>query len=477
MRRAPAFASFDAFRAFARGLLREGVPPERVLWATEDGALALHLGEPAAPNLAPPAEPAVPPAAPNLAPPAEPPLTLPRAFLDLARRVACHSDAGRWALLYRLAYRLARGGPGLLDDGADDDVRRARVLDAAVRRDVHKMKAFVRFQRLGDAYAAWHRPDHRIVALTAPFFVERFGTMQWLLVTPDESAAWDGRTLRFGPGTPRPAAGRDELEALWRTYYGAVFNPARLNVRAMTRELPRRHWATLPEADLIASLVAEAPARVLAMAERQAGWHAPAAPVPAGAPLEALPAAAAACRACRLHEAATQAVFGWGPPDARLALVGEQPGDEEDRTGKPFIGPAGRLLNDALAQAGLRREEIYLTNAVKHFKHERRGKLRLHLTPAQREMLACRPWLLAELARVAPARVACLGATAARSLLGPRFSLNLSRGQLFRTPWGFEALATYHPAAVLRAPSPAEADRLFEHLVADLRLAAAPAAP
>lgn len=480
MRRAPAFASFEAFRAFARDLLREGVPPEGVLWAAEDGALGLPLGGPAAPT-ATPCRPdgasAATPSGPDAAPaatPAGPGPSLPRAFVDLARRLACHRDAGRWALLYRLAYRLGRGERLLLDDGADDDVRRARSFDAAVRRDLHKMKAFVRFRRVGDVFAAWHRPDHRIVALAAPFFVERFGAMRWLIVTPDESAAWDGSALRLGPGAPRPAAEGDELEALWRTYYGAIFNPARLNVRAMTRELPRRHWATLPEASLIAPLIAEAPARVLAMAARQASWQAPAAPVPADAPLEALPAAAAACRACALHEAATQVVFGRGPPDARLALVGEQPGDEEDRAGEPFVGPAGRLLDDALAEAGLRRDELYLTNAVKHFKHEPRGKLRLHLTPAQREMLACRPWLLAELERVAPARVACLGATAARSLLGPRFSLNLSRGRLFRTPWGFEALATYHPAAILRAPSPAEAARLRERLVADLRLAAAP---
>lgn len=457
MRRASDFPSFEAFRTFARELLREGVPPDGVLWADEGGALGLPLGEPAD----------APPARPAGAPP-----TLPRAFVDLARRVACHRDAGRWALLYRLAYRLARGDSWLLDDGADDDVRRARALDAAVRRDVHKMKAFVRFRRVGDTFVAWHRPDHRIVSLAAPFFVERFGTMRWLILTPDEGAAWDGVALRLGLGAPRSPADDDELEGLWRTYYGAVFNPARLNVQAMTRELPRRHWATLPEAASIGPLVAEAPARVRAMAARQVVWQAPPSPVPAGASLEALREAAACCRACPLHEAATQVVFGRGPPNARLALVGEQPGDEEDRAGEPFVGPAGRLLDGALAEAGLRRDELYLTNAVKHFKHEPRGKLRLHLTPAQHEMLACRPWLLAELGRVAPARVVCLGATAARSLLGPRVSLNLTRGQLFRTPWGFEVLATYHPAAVLRASSPAEAERLRDRLVGDLRLAA-----
>jgi DNA polymerase len=195
--------------------------------------------------------------------------------------------------------------------------------------------------------------------------------------------------------------------------------------------------------------------------------------VPARGGLSALRKAAADCHGCELYRNATQTVFGDGPADARLMLVGEQPGDREDQAGEPFVGPAGMLLDRALAEAGIVRDEVYLTNAVKHFKFTlpERGKRRVHKKPSQSEVSACRPWLLAELDRVRPELVVCLGATAAGALLGPSFRLTRQRGEIVELAVEphLPALATVHPSAVLRAPDREEA---YQGLVADLTVAA-----
>jgi DNA polymerase len=189
--------------------------------------------------------------------------------------------------------------------------------------------------------------------------------------------------------------------------------------------------------------------------------------------LEHLALQAAGCRRCPLWEPATQTVWGEGPTTARIMLVGEQPGDQEDLHGRPFVGPAGRLLDRALAQAGLDRRLLYLTNTVKHFKFKSRGKRRLHDKPLDAEILACVPWLEAEIARVKPALVVCLGATAARAQLGRAVRINEERGRLLEgSP---RLLLTFHPSYLLRLTDPAAASNAFAKLVADLRLAAASA--
>ena len=188
--------------------------------------------------------------------------------------------------------------------------------------------------------------------------------------------------------------------------------------------------------------------------------------------LERLREEAAGCRDCPLWEHATQTVFGEGKPRAKMMLVGEQPGDAEDRAGHPFIGPAGRVLDAALADAGIDRDATYVTNAVKHFKWEPRGKRRLHKTPAQREIDACRQWLEREIETVRPAVIVCLGATAAKSLLGPSFRITRQRGNVQRREGLPDVVATFHPSYLLRLkdrPGEEEAQRQF---VADLRIAA-----
>jgi uracil-DNA glycosylase len=185
--------------------------------------------------------------------------------------------------------------------------------------------------------------------------------------------------------------------------------------------------------------------------------------------LATLRGAAAGCRGCGLYAAATQTVFGAGNDAARIMLVGEQPGDQEDRRGAPFVGPAGELLDRALQEAGLDRSRLYVTNAVKHFKWEPRGKLRLHKKPSAAETKACRPWLLAEIAAVDPHIVVCLGATAAQSLLGPAFRVTKERGNVNPGPGGCDVIATVHPSSILRTTDPDQRRREFAHFVEDLR--------
>ena len=371
-------------------------------------------------------------------------------------------------------------------------------MDKAVHRDRHKMTAFVRFRRttdeFGDHYIAFHRPDHFIVKLTAPFFKDRFASMRWTILTPDDSVTWDGHQLCFSPGVPASAApAADELEDLWRTYYANIFNPARIKLNAMRKEMPVRHWKTLPETQLIPELLRDAPRRVEAMVRASKKIAAPSTSTPAKATLHGdkqcdhtesaadfLPSkitlpqlieAAKTCRGCAIYCNATQTVFGTGPAHAKIIFVGEQPGDQEDLEGKPFVGPAGQLLDKVLIDVGIPRKEAYVTNAVKHFKWEPRGKRRLHSTPSAREVTACKPWLEAEIAAIRPQMIVALGATAARALFGNQFRVMAQRGKPIDSPHAPWCMATIHPSAILRTPDDQRAKALTD-FTADLRVVA-----
>ena len=185
------------------------------------------------------------------------------------------------------------------------------------------------------------------------------------------------------------------------------------------------------------------------------------------ASLQQLASEIARCRGCPLWERATQAVCGEGGPKARIMLVGEQPGDQEDLAGKPFVGPAGRVLDDALQKAGVDRRQVYVTNAVKHFSWTPRGKRRMHKTPTQQEIAACLDWLRAEIRLIGPEIIVCLGATAARALLGPHVRVLADRGRFFESEWGPRVLVTMHPSSILRVP-PEDRAKAFEMFVKDL---------
>jgi uracil-DNA glycosylase len=403
-------------------------------------------------------------------------ICVPAEFLPLAKAVACHSDFSRWALLYRALWRLTHGERNLLKIETDDVVAELRRMRKQVSREVHKMHAFVRFRKVEtdteERYIAWYEPRHHVVKLAAPFFVERFHSMRWSILTAELSAHWDGQELRYTAGVPKSEApASDELESWWRTYYGSIFNPARTNLRAMKAELPVHFWKHMPELENLTGVLGEAPSRVQEMIRRQREAPSALSFVPASRELPVLRSAAAKCGGCPIGECATQTVFGEGPERARIMLVGEQPGDEEDRAGHPFVGPAGQVLHRAMAAAGLNREELYVTNAVKHFKFVERGKRRIHQTPRAGEVAACRPWLEAEVEAVRPKIMVCLGATAAKSVFGHQFQLTEQRGTILRSTMAPKTIATFHPSAVLRVETPEQKENYFNLLVQDLALA------
>ncbi len=452
--------TFASFRDAARALLDEGVRPELVTW--DDG-------ERQQPSLFDASVPS--------APGRRTTARVPAAFLARAEIAALHSDPSRWDVLYRLAFRLTHGEPGLLDDAADPDVVRLAELASAVRRDEHRMHAFVRFRRVededGEAFVAWYEPEHDVLALGGEHFARRYPNMRWAILSSRRSIAWDGRALEVGPGAPRVRAPEgDGLEELFRSYYASIFSPARTNLALFEKHVPSRFRAEMPETAVVAELVRDAPERTRAMAAKKTSPSL--AFVPPHADRDELARAAQACRACDLYARATQAVFGEGSTSASLVLVGEQPGDQEDIQGHPFVGPAGRVLDEALERAGIPRREVYVTNAVKHFKFEQRGKRRLHSKPNPVEVHACRGWLETELALIQPEVVVCLGATAAQALLGRTFKVTQQRGQIVdASPFAAQAVATWHPSAILRADkTDGSMERMREELVSDLTLAA-----
>jgi len=384
---------------------------------------------------------------------------LPVGFRETMHLALLHREPERHVLLHRIAQRLWHDPRGWQDSLHEDHIRLVE-WQRQVRRDMHKTKAFVRFNRVGDAdqdaaraeYVAWFEPLHHTLVEVAPFFVRRFTQMRWSILSPSATLRWDGQQLRVGPGAERAdAPPPDAGEALWLTYYARIFNPARVKISAMKKEMPEVYWKNLPEARLIPGLLAQAPHRVGQMiasaADTQRRLPDPMSKSrltgPAGS-LAGISAAVQNCDACACASRATQAVMGAGPATARLFIVGEQPGDREDITGQPFVGPSGQLLRVALQEIGIDIGGVFVTNAVKHFSYEMRGKRRMHKTPAQADVARCAQWLEAELQAVGPSTIVALGRTALNAI-----------GQLS----GFEPAAAPPPGSDLPPPS---AQRLLE---------------
>jgi DNA polymerase len=339
---------FDGWRDAARGLAEAGVPPSAIVWQVEGATGDLFGG----PDTSPP--------------PAGPSFPVPRAFVDLARKAICHSDPERFALLYAMLLKL-RVNRRAMEDRADPLLDRLEAMAKEVRRDLHKMHAFVRFREVADdagpRFVAFFEPDHHIV----------------------------GELL----------AGAQKREA-------AMIETS-------------RSQEPMPQSNL------------------QASW-------------DALKAEAAACTRCDLYKCGTQTVFGEGPLSASILFVGEQPGDQEDLAGRPFIGPAGQLFDAALAEAGIDRATTYVTNAVKHFKFVARGKRRIHAKPDGGEIQACHWWLDRERELIRPPLTVALGATAARSLIGKVVTISKVRGAPLTLADGSSCWVTVHPSFLLRMP-------------------------
>ena len=438
------------WREAARALVAANVAPDRIEWIVDDGPS--HLPECGGANV-----------------------RTSRTFLEAVRQGLLHSDPERWALAYDVLLRM-QSQPRLMEDRSDRAVARLHTLVRNVRRDEHKMRAFVRFRRVDqegerEAFVAWFEPEHHIERANAPFFANRFAGMDWTIVTPRLTVSWDGAALSYGPGGSRAyVPDEDATEDVWRTYYRSIFNPNRVKVAAMKSEMPVKYWRNLPEAELIAPLIGSAPKRsetmigtapaVLSVSREDTGmdlFEDEAAERGIGdnsdpRTLEELHEAEKACRLCPLWEPATQVVPGVGPTDAPVMFVGEQPGDNEDLAGEPFIGPAGQMFDAVAEEVGLDRAGMFVTNAVKHFKFEPRGKRRIHQKPDTSEIKACRTWFLHERRIVKPKLIVAMGATGARAVVGKTVTISRTRGSIMPLDDETEYLITVHPSYLLRLP-------------------------
>jgi DNA polymerase len=457
---------FAAWRAASLGALAEGLAPETIEWRVEQEAelpqeqALFDYG-----------------AASGTAEAAPVAVQVSKELSALLQDAALYRESQRWAFLYKVLWRWQRGDRSAASP-ADVDGAQLHRMAKSVRRARHDMIAYVRFRKQTSAatartaeYIAWYEPEHDVLAWAAEHFAQRMGRASWLITTPRGAAFWDGRQLHLEQRRALPGDHRcdtpDEAEALWLAYYRSTFNPARLNEAALEQHMPVRFWKGLPEGHLIPAMISEAKsgARRVAQASGVGALGGKTIPVEAdmAQPVRDQPSSLDTCRRCDLWRNATQAVGGSGPSDARIMLIGEQPGDQEDLSGQPFVGPAGQLLETAITRAGLSREQVYLTNAVKHFKWEPRGKRRLHKTPGQREIEACSYWLEQELRAVRPAVIVALGATALTALLRGKVSLRDHLDAPFRMEDGW-GIATYHPSFALRQQSDAERDRVLAEI-------------
>ena len=442
------------WRDAARALAASRVPSERIEWIVGEGTPRLPDPDGAAR-----------------------PVRTSRLFLDAIAQGLLHSDPERWALAYDILLRV-QSTPDLMEDRSDRAVARLHTLVRNVRRDVHKMRAFVRFRRVEqegprEAFVAWFEPEHHIERHNAPFFADRFAGMDWTIVTPRLSMHWNGLEVTFGPGGSREfVPPEDAAEDAWRTYYRSIFNPNRLKVAAMRSEMPVKYWRNLPEAPLIAPLIGSAavrsatmvatPAEVLRVTREESGMDLFEAQGTGDAPgmgdnsrprtLEELHEAEKACRLCPLWEPATQVVPGVGPSDAPIMVVGEQPGDQEDIAGEPFVGPAGQMFDAVIEEVGIDRSQLFVTNAVKHFKFEMRGRRRIHQKPDTSEIKTCRTWFLYERAIVRPKLIVAMGATGARAVTGKAVTISRTRGSILDLDEDTKYLITVHPSYLLRLP-------------------------
>jgi probable DNA metabolism protein len=418
---------WHGWRVATRALVLDGAPPDAVRWQIGGAGDAL--------------------------PGATGSFGLSRALVDLAALAIQAHDPDRFALLYRLVWR-AHQGERVLELAVDPDATAARALALAVRAEAHRMRTHVRFLPVaepeGTRHLGWYAPAHRVLEANAQILAQRFPALRWSILTADMGAHWDGAALSFGPGLTPPPDDDAALAALWQRDGAALLAEARPGTAIPSAE-------ALDEAPRPPDLPPIGPV-VLAAATDAA--------------LAEAAQEAAACHRCKLWEAATQTVFGEGPADARILFIGEQPGDQEDVIGRPFVGPAGQLLDRALEEARIDRRTIAITNAVKHFKFVRRGTRRIHERPETEEMKACSFWLDVERVRIAPKLVVLMGATAARSVLGRAVTIGRERGRPFALSSTETGFITVHPSFLLRLPDEDARAREYRAFVEDLRAAA-----
>jgi DNA polymerase len=419
---------WEGWRTAARALVLGGVAPDDVRWSVRT-----HDGDR------------------HTLPEGSGSFGVSRGLVALASLAIQARDPERFDLLYRLVWR-ANAGERVLQKTTDPDLRRAQGLAFAVRAEAHRMRTLVRFLPDSEGgvtrYIGWYEPAHYVLEANAQLIARRFPDLAFSILTPDGAAHWDGTELRFSAGIERDAVRDDAaLRTWWHRHQAGLLRDARVGT-------------AIPEADDLD----EAPrppdrppiGPVVLPMESDAGLR------------EAM-GEAADCRRCQLYEAATQTVFGEGPAHASVLFVGEQPGDQEDIIGRPFVGPAGQMMDRAMEEAGIDRRTVYITNAVKHFKFTPRGKRRIHQTPDTPEIQACRFWLDVERVRLRPKLVVAMGGTAARALLGRAVTITRERGRPIELPDGQTGFVTVHPSFLLRVPDEEAKAREYRAFVADLR--------
>lgn len=441
---------FAEWRLAARALLLAGTRPDDVVW--DDPASAADLFS----------EPEDRPA--DIA--ARAVGVVPPRFLELAEIAVCHREPIRFGLLYRLLFRLQKDRD-LIGARSDPDVSKLYRLVSEVRRESGRLRSVIE-ARHEDRVAIWFEPEHYVLERTASHLV-RTVRGQWAILTPYRCAAWDGARLVFGRGARRQDAPRASGPAdAWAAYFAAIFGGGVvLDLRGNSPPSPD----IPPQPIMEAGMASHIDTAVSAHAARPRRADADEATEIVS--LAAARAAVQGCRRCPLFEHATQAVFGEGPRTAEVMFVGEQPGDQEDLAGKPFVGPAGGVLDRALEAVGIDRRRIYVTNAVKHFKFEPRGKKRIHQKPNAGEIKACRFWLDLERRFVHPQVIVAMGATAIHGVLGKSASIRSLRGEPLRLPEGEWLVATIHPSYLLRMPDRDAIEEQRRQFVADLRSAKA----
>ena len=412
---------WEGWRQATRALVLSGAEPETLAWSTSG-------------------EPSQLPESPGT-------FHVPRALMALASDAIQSRLTERFSLLYSLVWRI-HAGEKPLDD--DTDLSLVRRLALAVRADAHRMRANMRFLPVAEdsatRFLGWFEPAHFVLQANAQLFVRHYPTLPLSIVTPDGSAHWDGSSLLFAPGL-RHAADDEALQAWWETHRDSLLEQASPEVSVPAAggidEVPRP-----PDRPALGPVVLNGrPDPALLQAAREAS----------------------ACRRCQLYAPATQIVFGEGPANAPVMFVGEQPGDQEDMIGRPFVGPAGQIMDRAMEEAGIDRRSVYVTNAVKHFKFTLRGKRRLHQTPEVPEIQACAFWLDVERVQLRPRLLVLLGASAARSVLGRTVTISRERGRPIRMADGQTVFVTVHPSFLLRLPDTAAKAREYAAFVRDLR--------
>jgi uracil-DNA glycosylase len=367
-----------------------------------------------------------------------------RTLVSLAAIAIQAREPERFGLLYSLVWRANQHDP-TLDDPDDPDMRLARRLAFAVRAEAHRMRTHVRFMPTGSRLLGWYDPAHYVLEANAQLIARRFPAAPFSIITPDASAHWDGTALTFGAGLHRPED--DATLAAWWDAHGE------------TLLADAQPGTAIPEAEALDEAPRQPDLPPLGPVVL---------PLHADVDLERVHREAMSCRRCDLWAPASQTVFGEGPAGAPVMFIGEQPGDQEDIIGRPFVGPAGQLLDRAMEAAGIDRRTIYITNAVKHFKFTPRGTRRIHQPPDAGEIQICRFWLDAERVRLRPRLLVLMGGSGARAVLGRAVTVTRERGHPIRLDDGQLAFITVHPSYLLRIPDGAGKEREYQAFVQDL---------